>query len=388
MSIKSCIRRCLATFYYLFHAIKYKGSIKRKIKYFCFTRLLQRKGVVLSRIDRVADLYTKDFFDYKGTSLLEKKWAYKHGFSSYKMSPWYGVSASNYKNYISDFDFYSKKNYISKTEISSWFENKMNTYYLLAPFKKYMPRHYYSILDGRVMPIDVDKKGDGSIDDIISLIEERPIAAKACHGGHGVGFYKLSFDGDSFWINGKASNRERLRDCLSSLNDYIITEYCSPNDSLAELAGNDAFSVLRVITVFDKEDGPQVTCVIIRLGCRVAGITSDYDGTIYCGLTLDEGRFFKPLYRVSESQYDLIHSHPDTGKALEGFVLPDFSKLKNLSIQVSRYLPFTPYLVMDIIPSREGFKILEINSHGQVRIVEPFYPFCANEYNRRVFHIE
>ena len=48
----------------------------------------------------------------------------------------------------------------------------------------------------------------------------------------------------------------------------------------------------------------------------------------------------------------------------------------------------TPYLVMDIIPTENGFSILEINSHGQVANVEPFYPFAANKYNKRAFNIK
>ena len=55
---------------------------------------------------------------------------------------------------------------------------------------------------------------------------------------------------------------------------------------------------------------------------------------------------------------------------------------------VSRHLAMTPYLVMDIIPTDDGFKILEINSHGQVKSVEAYYPFLLNEYNRKVFNIE
>ncbi len=33
----------------------------------------------------------------------------------------------------------------------------------------------------------------------------------------------------------------------------------------------------------------------------------------------------------------------------------------------------------------DGFKIMEINSHGQVRNVEPFFPFRKNKYNLRAF---
>ena len=73
---------------------------------------------------------------------------------------------------------------------------------------------------------------------------------------------------------------------------------------------------------------------------------------------------------------------------MSGFVIPRWEDLRKLVLNVSAYLAVTPYLVMDIIPTEKGFSILEINSHGQVGNMEPFYPFFENKYNRRAFHVE
>jgi len=388
MIISKILRSIKGELLLIKQAIKYKGSLKRKLKFLQFEHYVQKRGVISFRVDRVADLYTKDYFDFKGTTKEQKKWAYSHGFSSYKMAPWYGITTENYKDFLSDYDFYLRKNFITHRELVAWFDNKLNTYYLLSPFKDSLPRHYYSIMDGRIMPLDVEKKNDGNVDDLVSLINNKPLAAKACHGGHGVGFYKFDFDGSKYFVNGKSSSLEELKATLRGLDDYIITDYCTPHEKLKDLCGADTFAVLRIIMVFDKQDGPQLTCAVIRLGCKAAGLTTDHEGTIYCGLTLDEGKFFNPLYRVADNRYDPIETHPDTKKPIAGFVLPNYSKLKELVFEVSRYLPMTPYLVMDIVPTQEGFAILEINSHGQVGNVEPFYPFCANSYNRKVFNIQ
>lgn len=370
-------------------AITYKGGFARKLKYLSFAKLAQRNGVVDFRIDRIADLYTKDYFDFKGSSLEEKKWAYSHGFSSYKMADWYGITKENYKDYVSDFDFYAPRNYIQQNEIMSWFEHKLNTYYLLSPFKKFMPTHYYYIYKGCVMPLDVKSNKVASAKDVISLIKEKKcIAAKACFGGHGVGFYKFDFKDDKFYSNNSAISEDDLSRVITKMECYIITDYVTPHSFFQNLCGENTFAVMRVITVFDPEEGPQITCSAIRLGCKKAGITTDHEGTIYCGLTLDKGISFKPLYREADNLYVGCEKHPDTGKSLVGFTLPNNDKLQDLVTSVSRYLPMAPYLVMDIIPTEDGFSILEINSHGQVGNVEPFYPFTANKYNKRVFNIK
>lgn len=367
----------------------YSGNLQRKFKYLKFIFELRKKGIVSYRIDRVADLYTKDWFDFKETTKEQKKWAYSHGFSSYKMSKWYGITKDNYKDFISDFDFYAPNNYIQQPEITSWFEHKLNTYYLLSPFKEFMPTHYFYVYKGCIMPLDVTINKVSSVMDIISLIKDKKsIAAKACFGGHGVGFYKFDYRDGIFYSNNKEITENEIAAIISCMECYIITDFVTPHSFFQKLCGKDAFAVMRVISVFDPDDGPQITCSAIRLGCKKAGITTDHKGTIYCGLSLDKGVSFKPLYREADNLYVNCEKHPDTGKSLVGFTLPNNDKLRELVISVSRYLPMTPYLVMDIIPTENSFSILEINSHGQVANVEPFYPFAANKYNKRVFNIK
>lgn len=152
-------------------AWKYEGNLARKFKFWGFARLAARKGVIHFRIPRVADLYVKDWFDYDGATKEEKKWANENGFSSYKMAPWYGVTKDNFTNYISDFDFYAIRNYNPQRDILAWYENKLNTYFLLAPFRDSMPRHYYYIYGGRIMPLDVDVAADATVDSLVQLLD-------------------------------------------------------------------------------------------------------------------------------------------------------------------------------------------------------------------------
>ncbi len=104
--------------------------------------------------------------------------------------------------------------------------------------------------------------------------------------------------------------------------------------------------------------------------------------------TLDEGKLFQPEFMEKDLLYNPCELHPDTGCALEGHVVPHWDELVKLCKSISEYIPMTPYLVVDIIPTQDGFSILEINSHGQVRKIQPFYPFCENKYNCKVFNIE
>ena len=363
------------------------SRLNRRAKYMKFALKAWKEGVAYSRVDRVAKAYTLDYFDFKLTSKEDKEWAYQHGFSSYKMNAWYGITKENYKDYISDFDFYNPRNYIRNIEIMSMYEHKLCTYMVLQPFLNDMPRHYYYISESKIKPLNVKKITNITVSDVLELIKEKPIAAKACKGGHGVGFIKLECKNEDYYANNVRKTEDEMLSIIRGLEDYIITDYEKPHQFYQNLCGADTFAVIRVTTVFDETDGPQLTNALIRLGCKGAGITTDHEGTIYVGLTLEEGKAFKPLIRVADNLYETCLIHPDTCKSLENFVVPNWDKLKKLVLSVSKHVSITPYLVMDIIPTQEGFSILEINSHGQMGNMEPFYPFCANKYNRRVFNI-
>lgn len=367
-------------------ALKFKGDMKHKLTYYKFSKMAKKNGVIDFRIDRVAKEYTHDYLDYPEVSKEDKKWFYKQGIQSYKLN-WYGITKENYQNYISDFDFYGKYNYMNR-EFESWFENKLNTYYLLSPFKDSMPRHYYFLKDKKILPIDVDVKKNGTVQDIVNLVNQKPIAAKAVIGGHGIGFYKFEKKENFYLVNNEKKTLEEFTELLKVLSDYIITDYIIPQKKFVEMCGEGAFSVIRVVTVYDEKDGPQITATLIRLGCKAGGLVTDYAGTIYAGLTIENGQAFNPIYRISDDYYKECKNHPDTNADLENFKMDNWEGLKDLAKSVSAYLPMTPYLVMDIIPTDNGFSILEINSHGQVRIVEPYYPFLANEYNKKVFTIK
>ncbi|MGN0182431.1 MAG: sugar-transfer associated ATP-grasp domain-containing protein [Candidatus Ornithomonoglobus sp.] len=368
--------------YILNGAMAQKG-LKRKLKYLQYAMIAYKEGVVSFRIDRLADEYTDIYFDYPYASKADKEWFASKGFGAYKMQ-WYGMTRENYGDFISDFVFYNKRNYKNK-EFESWFENKLNTYYLLAPFKESMPKHYYYIEKSAIYPLDVDNKHMAGVRDILELVKSKPIAAKATIGGHGVGFYKLEYDGSNYIANGTKYTEAAFGDLINNLSGYIITDYGIPHHFYSELTGPNTFAVMRAYVVFDDDKGPQLVASTIRLGTKKAGYVTDYPGTLYCGIDTESGTMFNPIYFEREYVYKHMKRHPDTGKELEGIVVPDWDNLKTLVKKVSAYLPVTPYLVMDLIPTENGFAILEINSHGQLRTCEAFYPAMKNPYLRKIF---
>lgn len=360
------------------------GKFPHRVKYVKFALRAWKEGVAYSRIDRIAKDYTNAWYEMQDMSKKEKSWYVEHGYSPAKKY-FCGVTPKNYKKYISDFEFYRKTSY-KNSHANYWFDNKLNTYYLLKPFSEFLPKHYYYAKDGVIFPLNVEAKHNVMSQDIVELVKtQKEIAAKKCFGGHGEGFYKLEFHDDRFVSNGIDVSEKEMERIIAKLDGYLITDFVRPAKYIREMAGEDSFCVIRVMTIYDEE-GPHFERIMARLGSKKAGPTQAGHDFIYIGID-EEGVIFNPFYEYSDYEWEAVKYHPETKKRIEGERIHNMDKLKKLVTDVAGYLPTTPYLVFDIIPTDDSFSILEINSHGQPFNFEPFHPVKESENFRKLFNL-
>lgn len=344
-----------------------------------------KRGVVRFRWDRLYDDFKNDFLYYKKASFKQKMWAYKRGFISERIAR-YGLSETNFTDFISDIDFYTKDMYKNK-RFRYWFDDKLTTWYILQPFADYMPEHYYSIENHKIRQLNATNNKKNNAEEIILLLrEKRELAFKSTFGGHGKGFLKISYTDNKYCKNNDCITEIELKKLLKNLNGYIITEFVKINDKLRTLCGQMP-CVVRLVTIYDDEDGPQIIGSVMRIETNALNMTTDNDGTIHCGINIQDGSLFSPKIRVGdESVNEFMHCnvHPVTGVRLEGQI-PGWSLIVKKCTEISHYLNNTPFLSFDIVPTNGGFKILEINQHGMPRMMQPFYPFYKNKYFKRLF---
>ena len=370
--------------YCAYLSMRYKGSLMQKFRYYKYANMSRRKGVAWFRIDRLAADYTNGWYEMRDMPEKEKTWYIEHGYNPAKKY-FCGVTPENYKKYISDFEFYKSSSYKNARSLM-WFDNKLNTYYLLKPFSEFLPKHYYYANEGIMYPLDVETKCNVSSKKIVELVKtKKEVAAKKCFGGHGEGFYKLEYRENSFIANGKVVSEEELNRIITHMNGYLITDFVRPAKWIREMAGEDSFCVLRVMTIYNG-DGPHFERLMARLGSKKAGPTQAGHDFIYIGID-EDGVIFNPFYEYSDYEWESVKYHPETKNRIEGERMQNMDKLKKLVTDVAGYLPTTPYLIFDIIPTDDSFSILEINSHGQPFNFEPFHPVKESENFRKLFNL-
>lgn len=339
---------------------------------------LRRSGVAEFRLQRLLDDLIFDLFDYRHTSIGQKLWCYKRGFTSDKIIR-YGLTQENYQDYLSDIDFYLLKNYVNR-RFSRFFDDKLAFYYFAKPFEAYLPEHFFLNHACQICRLDNAYKHDS----LISVLEKGTVvAAKPCFGRHGQGFYKFAFDKDGHaFINNSEVTIEEIENKSKSLDGYLFTEFLDHHQAFYS-AAPFAPMVFRVATTSTEDDGAGILGIATRFQFDNQSLVVDQPGGVFCGVTIDSGKFFKPM-EVGEKE--IVYE----GKELEAYHLPDtipfFDEMKTLCLDFASHFLITPHLVFDIIITQSGPKILEVGSHGMVRIMQQYYPYRLDPRAAKIFH--
>lgn len=358
-----------------------KYSIKRIVRRI-ITRIILPKDYSNYFGSMILKEFKDDFLYNKNTSLKEKIWCYKRGFTSDKIES-YGLNEENYEKYISDFDYYRihpiNKNY------SKWIDDKLTTAYILKPFKKFLPKYFFQLERGTILRLDdCYEEIENSIDGIIQLLKkEGDLAVKLLNGSLGIGFYKFSSINDQLYVNGKNVSYKEMLNLISELDEYLIMEYLYPHKYLSSIFSKTP-NTMRLITVYDDTDGPQITRGAIQFGTNRTGfIDNGADEGVWANIDIDTGKFFEGR-RSLGNKIATCYNHPDTGAKLKGD-LPNWKYIKENIIKICNYIPQLKYMGWDIVITDEGFKILEINSMPELEYMQNYLPIYENKYNEKLF---
>lgn len=324
-----------------------------------------------------------DFKETKDLSFKQKMWAYKRGFLSNRISR-YGLNEENYRNYLPDFAYY--KLHPINGYSSKWIDDKLTLKYILSPFNDYLPRYFFQLKNGKVFKLmDCPKEYDDSISGVLSLLkQEGNLAVKLIAGALGKGFYKLSYLDGEYAINNKVVKENEIISLLEKLDNYILTEYLISHKSIRRIFDGTANN-LRVMLINDNnQNHPEITGAFIKFGTKNSGIIEHvWAGGIFCKVDLQTGYFSTPK-RQEHGEFVTIDKHPDTGVSLEGQI-PYWNEIKGKLFEIINYVPQLRYIGIDILITDNGFKIIEMNSHQGINLMQVHYPLLENDYSKKFF---
>lgn len=344
-----------------------KSFIEKIVKRFMRSRGYSEYFSLILVKEIIKDLSCKD------TTIKQKLWAYKRGFISDKIKN-YNLTEENYKYFLSDFDYY-KLYPINSTEWSRYIDDKLTTKYVLSAFNEFLPKYFFNIINkDLIIPLnDYTNKKKVCIEDVLDLLkEEGVLALKLCSGSHGVGFYKISYANNKFFIDDKEINYTNLAEFLNTLNGYLVTEYISSHNQFKRIY-SESTNTVRVMVINEDGVSPKIVNSFIRFGTSLTGsVDNAAQGGITAIVDINTGKYFNAKVKEGNRIVD-CPKHPDTKVNIEG-IIPNWQLVKDKLIEISYYLPGLKYMGFDIAITEDSFKIIEINSHQDIKLYQYYYP--------------
>ncbi|MBX2980705.1 MAG: hypothetical protein KF905_15565 [Flavobacteriales bacterium] len=344
---------------------------------------LQRKGMNIHYARRYVNEFMFDLLHNKDVPFKQKVWAWKRGFHPERITR-YGLTDENHRDYMSEFEYYKQSSF-KNAGYNWWIEDKLLFRYVMEPFKQFLPAYYFAMYKHVVrglpdLPADVEQDLNG----VMALLRSKgTLAAKAIKGARGKGFHRLAWEDGRYRVDHDALDEKAFKAFLQGLHNYIITDYVVCHPDLRRIYPHTPNAV-RLITIHDPDEGTKITGSFIRFGTSRSGFVDNASaGGLFCGVDLRDGRIFDPKQYMGK-QIVPAPVHPETGVPVEGHI-PHWDLILQQGVRIGDFLSFLPYLTYDLVATEDGFKILEINSHGALSHLQPFYPFFKDPYQRKLF---
>lgn len=168
--------------------------------------------------------------------------------------------------------------------------------------------------------------------------------------------------GVQLWILDSEKELRRLFDLCRS-EQMVMEEpliQCEELWSFSESSVN----TLRIITIIDQYDKVHVARCELRMGRHSSNVDNYCGGGLVAQVDVDSGVIFTTGRDKNGKEYIF---HPDSGKQIVGFQIPDWSEYKTFACTLAKKYPGMRYVGWDIIKDKAGnFCVIEGNKDAGV----------------------
>ena len=140
---------------------------------------------------------------------------------------------------------------------------------------------------------------------------------------------------------------------------YLLQRRVSPHAEARAICG-DRLATVRLLTTMSAE-GPRIIRACWKLPAGAHGADNYWrPGNLLAQLDLATGRVLRVIRGVGMTLEEVTH-HPDSGAALIGALVPNWSEVTRTALEAARVLPDLKLIGWDIAPVDEGAVLVELN---------------------------
>lgn len=214
-----------------------------------------------------------------------------------------------------------------------------------------------------------------------------PLVFKPVAGAKGQEIFFLSIENGEVLLNGEATTEPDIHNRIKNLDEFIICEFLQQGEFASRLHPHTT-NTMRMLTLIDPDnDEPFMPMAIQRIGTSASMPVDNWSaGGLSAEIDLDTGELGPgascPSGRAAMRWHD---THPDTGAALRGQVIPGWREVRDDLLTIAQMLPFYKCIAWDIVIMEDGIGAIEANSTTDVDLLQIHRPLLRDERVRRFF---
>lgn len=229
---------------------------------------------------------------------------------------------------------------------------------------------------------------DGSLvrgrDEWIDLIagQERAFVLKPARGHLGYEVRVLRPEDGGVFRDGTGAlfSPAEIADVMaaSRFDSFVLQERVAGHPDIAALSGSDALQSVRITTLIGSDGRPKVIAPFLRIAAGPGDIDNFRHGTsgnFFAPAHVEDGRLYAGAGPTPDGRgLTAITHHPTTGRAIEGFVVPEWDANVAVALRAAEVSRPLHTVGWDVAPAVDGPRIIEANPRWNPSWPHPDWP--------------
>ena len=309
-------------------------------------------------------------FPSSNASVNDKLWAWKHGYSS-GMSEMLGLNDSNLSDFLDPESYENGHPYnavysrlIDSKAFLPLFLPADNVCDVYVVYQK--GRIYYS----NTAPVNetLDYMKEYTSDN--QMLFSRPLDSN---------------NRQQVKIISRDNFNHSVEEIVNRKKSVLITEKVAQHD-YSSAVFPESVNTIRIILMRCPQDSQIFTAVAFHRFGTSASVPVDNvsSGGVFCPIVHETGQLY-PCYQFGKLYSGWKETHPDTGKKFEEVVIPGWYDIKSRILKIFNDISWFYFGGLDVVITKNGFKILEINSLPECCSAQLIQPYFRSEKITRFF---
>lgn len=209
--------------------------------------------------------------------------------------------------------------------------------------------------------------------DMLALLDEvgafviKPVAA-----GKGKGIEIVKRTPDGYICNDKPATRDELIHLFNEGRDRLFCAFAHQAEYLNNIYADSANTIRMIVLRSPETDKLELCFAVQRIGASWTGAVDNGSmGGLVANIDIETGTLSEARTLHNLNVYEV---HPDTKAQIKGAVIPNWDAIKQGVVEVSKNFPYLDIIAWDILPTPDGFTVIEANASSGVNIIQLWGP--------------